>query len=288
VCPPARAGAAIATDEARHQVLLFGGSPSPLGQVPPVLGDTWIWDGTGWSERHPDPAPPARTGAVAAYDAAHAVVVLFGGTGLDDKGAPVPFAATWTWDGSAWHRQSPKTAPPGLRLASMAWDPAGHHVVLVTASAATPVQTWSWDGTTWTQLHPHTTPPFGALVDAPGLGGLLLVAPQGAGGPATWSWDGADWHRLPVTGTPALAGPGLAFEPGAHRVVLFGGDCPAGRCPGDATWVFDGRTWTRLRTPSGPPARSAAALATDPGGAALLLFGGTTDAEVLADTWEFS
>jgi hypothetical protein len=162
-------------------------------------------------------------------------------------------------------------------------------VLLVTSATPQSAQTWTWDGANWTQLHPHSTPPFGALVDAPGLGGLLLVAPLGADGqPATWSWDGSDWHRLGAAGTPALAGAAVALEPNAHRVVLFSGDCPAGHCPSDATWIFDGHAWTQLHPATSPPARGAASLAIDPTNGALLLFGGTSYLTALADTWEFT
>jgi hypothetical protein len=167
----------------------------------------------------------------------------------------------------------------------MAWDPGRRTVVLVTGA---PAQTWSWDGSAWTQLHPHTTPPVGALVTAPDLGGVLLVGQAGTDGQAsTWSWDGGDWHRLAVPGTPALRGAAIGYEAAAHRVVLFAGDCPTGRCPGDATWAFDGHGWTRLRPATSPPPRTGAVMAPDPRGG-LLLFGGTTYAQLLGDTWEFS
>lgn len=219
------------------------------------------------------PAPPARTGAVAAFDAARSDVVLFGGEGLDDKGAPVGFNATWTWDGSAWKRREAKTAPPAQPLSSMAWDPGGRSVVLVTAAGPAAVETWSWDGTTWTQVHTKTAPPFGALVTAPDLGGLLLVSSSGIFG-----YGGGDWHRLPVTGTPALPGASVAFEPSAHRALLLSGD---------AVWAFDGHAWTRLGAGAAPSPRTGAALARDPNGAGLLFFGGTTGVLLLGDTWEF-
>ncbi len=272
-CPAPRTGAAIVTDDAHRVVLLFGGSASPRDTAPPVLGDTWTWDGATWSERRVSPAPPARTGAVAAFDAARSDVVLFGGEGLDDKGAPVGFNATWTWDGSAWKRREAKTAPPAQPLSSMAWDPGGRSVVLVTAAGPAAVETWSWDGTTWTQVHTKTAPPFGALVTAPDLGGLLLVSSSGIFG-----YGGGDWHRLPVTGTPALPGASVAFEPSAHRALLLSGD---------AVWAFDGHAWTRLGAGAAPSPRTGAALARDPNGAGLLFFGGTTGVLLLGDTWEF-
>src|SRR5207302_1904542 len=158
-CPPARTGAVMVTDEARHQVLLLGGSASPLGQVPLVPGDTWIWDGSTWTQLHPGPAPPARGGAVAAYDPLRSVVVLYGGVGLDDKGGPVAFDATWTWNGSAWKRQAPKTVPPGQRLASMAWDPGGRTVILLTRASPHTAEPRPWHRAEWTRLHPPPTPP---------------------------------------------------------------------------------------------------------------------------------
>ena len=39
------------------KVVLFGGSPSGQGDV---VGDTWVWDGTQWTEEHPAHSPPAR------------------------------------------------------------------------------------------------------------------------------------------------------------------------------------------------------------------------------------
>jgi hypothetical protein len=288
-CPAGRTGAVMVTDEARHQVLLFGGSASPLGPTPPVPGDTWIWDGSTWSQLHPNPAPPGRSGAAAAFDPLRSVVVLYGGVGLDDKGHPVAFDATWTWNGSAWKRQSPKTAPPGRRLVSMAWDPGGRTMILVTGDSLPSAETWSWDGAQWTRLHPHATPPYGALVTAPDLGGLLLASPTGPDGrPSTWSWSGGDWHRLVVAGTPAVSGPALAYEAGAHRVVLFGGDCPTGHCPTDATWTYDGHSWMELRPSGSPPPRAGASLAADASRPGLLLFGGGDFARLWGDTWVFT
>jgi hypothetical protein len=46
-----------------------------------LLGDTWTWDGSTWTQQHPVPSPSARTDASMAYDAATGTVVLFGGGG---------------------------------------------------------------------------------------------------------------------------------------------------------------------------------------------------------------
>lgn len=79
--PPGRIEAGMAYDAARRQVVLFGGLDSSQFS----LGDTWTWDGTTWTERHPQSSPSPRYGAHMAYDAARREVVLFGGSAGSDE-----------------------------------------------------------------------------------------------------------------------------------------------------------------------------------------------------------
>jgi len=60
------------------------------------FNDTWIWDGTTWTQQFPPVSPPGRTSYAMVYDAATKTVVLFGGT--NSAGA---LGGTWTWDGVA-------------------------------------------------------------------------------------------------------------------------------------------------------------------------------------------
>jgi hypothetical protein len=48
--PSARGSHAMAYDASREQVILFGGntSPNPIGEI--ASGDTWAWDGEGWTQ----------------------------------------------------------------------------------------------------------------------------------------------------------------------------------------------------------------------------------------------
>ena len=75
--PPARRGHAMAYDAIRQQTVLFGGLDQ-TGQ-PDALGDTWIWNGTSWSEDRGN-GPPDRYGHAMAYDIARNEIVVFGGT----------------------------------------------------------------------------------------------------------------------------------------------------------------------------------------------------------------
>lgn len=86
----------MAGDSARNQVLLFGGQDLTVN----FLSDTWVWDGSNWTQKFPQTAPPGRVGHAMAYDSLHSQVVLFGGLdgnqdNLDD---------TWLWDGTNWTR----------------------------------------------------------------------------------------------------------------------------------------------------------------------------------------
>jgi hypothetical protein len=81
--PPARIYHAMAYDAAHGQVVLFGGVV-PNGPNPPttIFNDTWVWDGSNWTNVTPansSNSPSARLLAGMAYDAARGKVVLFGG-----------------------------------------------------------------------------------------------------------------------------------------------------------------------------------------------------------------
>src|SRR6185295_12566070 len=45
----------------------------------PVVSQTWLWGGTGWTQCVMDVQPSARVRHAMAYDSARGVVVLFGG-----------------------------------------------------------------------------------------------------------------------------------------------------------------------------------------------------------------
>jgi len=94
VGPPARDHHALASDEGRGKVVLFGGWDGKF------LDDLWEWDGT-W-KRVAARGPSARGGLPSLrYDPVRLAVVLFGG--WDDTG---PQNDLWSWDGRRWTRLS--------------------------------------------------------------------------------------------------------------------------------------------------------------------------------------
>jgi galactose oxidase-like protein len=152
VSPPARFGAAMAYDAATRTVVLFGGVTRSG-----VVGSTWTWNGSTWTQQSPASSPPARELAAMTYDVATGTVVLFGGNGRHFH-----LADTWTWNGSTWAKQSPAAHPSARVLAAMAYDAATGTAVLfggLRTSTGLPFgDTWTWDGTDWTQQAPPAHP----------------------------------------------------------------------------------------------------------------------------------
>ena len=193
--PPARFGNGIAYDAAREQVVLFGGVDCSLGNE---FNDTWVWDGTTWTQRFPATSPPARTNIRLAYDAQRGKVVLFGG-----RGDTAELNDTWTWDGTTWTEQHPSTVPPVRDTAGVAYDAQRGEVVMFGGYQGcyhcNPDDTWTWDGVTWTQEFPTTSPSgrdsMGMVYDALRgevvlFGGIFFPTTYND----TWTWDGSNWQ----------------------------------------------------------------------------------------------
>jgi hypothetical protein len=308
--PSGRDGAGMAFDEARGEVVLFGGSAAstprtctvrelnicvstPLDQ-PGDSGqrnDTWTWDGTTWTERSPTAAPAARSSMGMAYHPDREEVVLFGGVNISQS-----FNDTWAWDGTAWTEAAPDDPPERRFSPAMATDRrlgrvvvhGGHRITYLGAD------TWGWNGSSWESLQIPTPRPRMAAVMAadPAGGGALLFGgdsdhPMGD----TWTWDGAWRRRETATAPPARAYAGAATDPASEEVVLFGG-MDAGHDDLDDVWVWDGSAWED-RTPAfpslSPLPRRSAAVAHDAARGETVLFGGRNiDLDmVFADTWTF-
>ncbi len=88
--PPARAGCAMAYDQARAVVVMSGG----YGNVA-VDNNTWLWNGTMWDM--PDIAdPPARNNHAMVFDEARGAVVLFGGSTGGGCNCVTHYGDTWS------------------------------------------------------------------------------------------------------------------------------------------------------------------------------------------------
>jgi hypothetical protein len=89
--PSPRYSFALACDESRRRLVLFGGFLNGA-----YFGDTWEWDGEMWQQTSAS-GPSARAGHRLVFDHARPKVLLYGG--FADAG---PTTELWEWDGSAW------------------------------------------------------------------------------------------------------------------------------------------------------------------------------------------
>lgn len=284
----ARTGHAMAFDEARGRLLVFGGTGPEDGAPAADRRSLWAWDGQAW-ERLSTDGPTARHEASLVYDAARQRIVLYGGRRgtfpnevlLDD---------TWEWDGAAWTERA--TSGPGARVhQAMAYDRARSRVVLFGGYQVSLTQelrdVWEWDGAAWTL----TTAAVGAdriaralAYDESAPGSLVLLSVTAAGQVVTDTWNGG------TVATPAVAAPdcpppqsGL-ISLGAGGGLLFLGCADGGP---DGTRRRTGVTWGFVAGQQ-PPPRTGHAMAWDRArGVAVLVGGQVAGGAGLNDVWEF-
>jgi hypothetical protein len=294
--PPARFGGAMAYDEANQTAVLFGGQ----GQTG-YLNDTWTWNGTAWTEQHPQLSPPARYTASMAYDATTKDIVVVGGIGNVSSSQIGNLGDTWTWNGTTWTEQHPAVSPPPRRGSSLAYDAASRQVILFGGDngARVPLllnDTWGWNGTTWAQRNPASSPPGRADASmAYDEAASQLVLFGGTGAMAlgdTWIWDGRNWtQQAPSLSPSARYAAAAGYSASDGRVVLFGGYSGFSGTRLNETWAWNGHTWNQLHPSNQPPARVYPSISRGPAGS-VLLFGGSGDAfkgmhGELNDTWSW-
>jgi hypothetical protein len=314
----------LAYDEARHELVLFGGvgNDSAIG--------TWVRRGEEWTQLHPETEPPPRYGSAMVYDPIREEIVLFGGWGaMPTGGGNSTSDETWIWNGTDWRLATPTHSPPSRAFAAAGFDRVRGELVLFggitgdgTGSSSIFGDTWTWDGSDWTQLTPETSPSrrhsvgsafdpargefviFGGSrdlsdVEAPQdtcevrdpIGNSCVVnIPSSEPRPSsvvdeTWVWDGTTWtQRTPEHAPRERMNPKLAWDPATGDVLLFGGVHPFGGATTD-TWLWDGSDWTELNPPNHPSHRFGIPLASDPDAGRVVGFGGHQVTNYARDTW---
>jgi MYXO-CTERM domain-containing protein len=265
--PDGRYGQALALDETRGVLVMFGGLAGNQGMVQPTPEqDVWEWDpavGT-WKLRAPTGTiPSARSGAAMAYDSARKVFVLFGGR----AGSGYDLQDTWEWDPAtgAWTDKGGAGATPGARSQHrMIFDSKAGKVVLFGGGRS--------------QLGGEPMTLYAAYAD-------------------TWEFDGTHWAQRTTTAAPtARADFGFAYSASTKKAYLFGGmEIPTLNAPGTPKqdiWEYDseGGTWTE-RTAAGnkPSPRFGHGMTIDASGVAVVFGGfdiGTSGSK--KDLWTWS
>jgi len=132
--PPGLDEMAMAYDIARHELVLFGGETHNInGTTGVAVNNTWVFDGTTWTQLAPPTVPSARVGASMVFDQALGRIILFGGASSNPdatSASPTVFDDMWTFDGTTWQQLHPATIPSGRFLAQMTYDDASQQIVL--------------------------------------------------------------------------------------------------------------------------------------------------------------
>ena len=274
--PDGRYAHALAFDETRQVVVMFGGMvTSSDGSMNPQQ-DTWEWNPSqsAWNSRTIAGAKPAaRTGAAMAYDSVRSKFVLFGGR----AGSGYDYQDTWEWDPATgvWTDKTGSGARPDARAQhGMIFDNKAGKIVLfgggrsqiggdlMTVSLAFD-DTWEYDGATatWskcaTAVAPSARVDFGFAYSGKTnkgylFGGMEVTSADMGGTPTqdSWEWDGAaaTWTERTSTGdkpSPRF-GHGMAVNNAGGQAVIFGGyDMATGGSLNDV-WYWDvvAGTWT--------------------------------------------
>jgi hypothetical protein len=290
----------MAYDQARHQVLLFGGQASDFSNP----SDTWIWDGSNWTQKFPITSPVGRIAPAMVYDQARRQIVMFGGWNFPSGQI---LNDTWVWDGSNWTEKFPATNPSVRAWAAMTYDTPRQQTILF---GGTPVDvtlpllndTWVWDGANWTQKFPATVPAprsdaamiFDRMRSQAVLFGGKIVVGQTCSSffgcvdnyqavNETWLWDGTTWLQAePATRPSPRQYLGLAWDGVAGEVLLFGGiNSPTAY---NDTWQWNGVNWTQLSPTISPALTFGHAMTHDSGRQRVVLYGGNC-CGTGSDTW---
>jgi hypothetical protein len=280
--PCARYSTRMAWDGSK--IVLFGGVPGngcPPDQNP--LRDTWLWDGTTWTQCVtqtciPPNSPLARSSQGMSPDEATNQVVMFGGNpaggggGLPEETDAVPNALgdTWLWTGGttqSWTRCQPcSPSPSGRGSPGMAHHVERSSVTLFGGVSGTQIQadTWFWKNGKWTKCNDAQCNSAGLSrsshrVDYDTVNSQVILF----GGKSTaclnpdnlcndtWGLDGGDWSKCgPPTGcltppTPPRCCGGVAFDRSRNLLLMFGGQKAGHIELGDA-WMWEPvtRVWT--------------------------------------------
>jgi hypothetical protein len=237
---------------------------------------TWIWNGSVWTQLHPAHEPSIRSLVAIAYDPATKQVVLFGG--LSSLGNTNMLNDTWVWDGTDWMQQHPATSPPARDGAALTYDAATNQLVLFGGGSNGPRigglvppplnDTWVWTGSNWIQQHPSTSPLpvlLPSLVYDAAQQNLLLfgglyanTTPMRKELNDTWQWTGSNWVQLHPQTSPNLfdfvngqqevlySNPNMVYNAQNRQIfLLFGGDNTVTHDKLQAGWVWDGTNWSK-------------------------------------------
>jgi len=308
--PEGRFLQAVAFDEKRKVVVMFGGAKQQEGESAAMpTQELWEWSpATGvWTLRPPSgAAPSARSGAAMVFDPVRDKMLLFGGRGANHYNCE----DLWEWDPptGTWTERSGAGRHPSARTQQgMVYEASTGKILLygggrseddvqgvgVVASFG---DTWELDPAmgTWTELDPASSPgirhDFGLVWDSARskavlFGGIQIsgFTDSGTVMQDTWEWDPAahTWTERTAAGSQPgqRHGHAMAFDGSRDKVVVFGGMSEPKAETMNDLWDWDPGTdeWTQVLSGAEadvPVARGFASMVFDASRARLeLIFG---------------
>lgn len=274
-----RSHAGLTYDPKAGGLLLYGGVPPlclPSASQRELntknYGATWFYGATRWIPHY----------------AAQTSVSVFGGVAFDGTlGEPVFLAAstakgadtTLIYGQAGWQRLPVKRNPPGGALPVTVADGASGEVIAWDASPSGGTEIWSFNGRTWNE---EAIPAGLARLNYVTMAydsahrRIVLIGSQVAGGGLqTWFFAGSTWSKDQAGGGPqqdelAPTGQSAAFDPSLGAVVLLASMTNLSM----ETWELRGERWTELDPKSEPLFRVGEAIANDPLGKDVVIFGG--------------
>ncbi len=266
--------AALATDTAAAEALLFGGSEYGAA----VTARTWRFVDDQWRRIPTRTGPSARRSHGVAYDRRRQRLVMFGGANTDSR-----FADTWEFDGTAWHAREVMHAPPPRQNHAMAYDPVrGVTVMFGGRMLSNPGDTWEWDGIDWREridaMPAPITRAHQSMAFDPGRGVMVMIV-EGNIELDTYELADDGWHLVAPTGQGPLPGEKapLAYDAVSRRIVASTASLSA----------WDGQAWTSITAPL--DGRVNAAMTTNMDGRLLRVGGSGSDnvaSTPVTQTWD--
>lgn len=250
----------------------------------------------GWSRTANTPGMNGLWGSMLAFDPVERRFILHGGNRF-----PTGSVQNETWSFSiasaSWTRLMTAGTVPVRYCHCTAYLPAQRQVLiaggrdsggLVDSAYTLDLATLAWtkvDGTV-------PTGAIGCLAHwMPSIGRAIVFGGDGPGGvnSRTWSYDPAArtfTQLMPATSAAARRDPMSIFDPARNRIVLFGGAAAIRQRYLNDVATFDGTTWTTVPAAgTRPSARRYGASGLDAIRGRWILFGGTNDADDVADLW---
>jgi hypothetical protein len=241
---------------------MFGGlnlGPTGVFNQHNVLGDTWVWNGTDWTQITSfflTPALPApRFGASMAYDPVNKRTVLFGGVNASGQilsdtwlfavqtlcSTKTTCSTLYSWSQVTF---AAGASPPGRRDASFGYDPSAGIVLTggLSSSGTNFADTWVFISSTNSWSHPaviNSPSPARSLAPAaqcasgtPFQNAMLFGGTSGSSIPLGDTWSIAPveggffvWGQFTNSTHPGSRfGHGMAYYPVSGFDVLYGGN----------------------------------------------------------------